>query len=359
MFVYLGFLVLLAGLIFLASHAPPPQGKGIVFFIFIILIGFSGLRGIVGSDTASYLLFYERFKDYDVVKLYLTKMEPVFVLLLALHSNMIDSKFLYLLMMSFFQAWLLWLIYKRSSSRYLFLLSYIFVFYFNFHFNTTRAAIAIMLLLIALTSESKKAKIASALLAPGFHFSVLFFYPLLFTRITFKYIIASTLLLLLICFLAYQNLDYLILKYASYQDYSFKKTTPISITGLLFSFSIITSVVVLRTSSRLFFGAALFALIALGISEFYPIGYRLWIFAFLIYLYFLLEELSSRTSKVNYLLFWAPVSLYFIISIYSMYNETATLERRISEGEDLEEAFKSTYIPYEFYWDDKDIDDIR
>lgn len=353
--VYLCFFFILSGLIFLASRVPTHQARILGFIIFILLIGFSGLRGLVGSDTVSYFLFYEQFKDLETVSDYLTKMEPVFVLLLTLHSNVIDSKFFYLLMMSAFQAWLLCLVYKRSSSKYLFLFCYILIFYLNFHFNITRAAIAAMLLLVALTSESGKVKLIAALLAPGFHFSVLFFYPLFFTRMSFKYFLVLAVFSLIGLLAIYQYLDFFLAKYHSYENYMSGRSTGVSLAGVLFFINVLMSVFILRKVSIVFLWVSCLLLLSLIVNEFYPIGYRLVTIGLLLYFYFLLEELSARPSKLNYLFFWAPVFLAFSIFMYGLINEVSVLEKRIAAGENLDNSLRSTYLPYEFYWADDEV----
>lgn len=353
--VYLCFFFILSGFIFLASRVPTHQARILGFIIFILLIGFSGLRGLVGSDTVSYFLFYEQFKDLETVSDYLTKMEPVFVLLLTLHSNVIDSKFLYLLMMSAFQAWLLFLVYKRSGSKYLFLFCYVLIFYLNFHFNITRAAIAAMLLLVALTSESGKVKLIAALLAPGFHFSVLFFYPLFFTRMSFKYFLMLAIFSLIGLLVIYQYLDFFLAKYHSYENYMSGRSTGVSLAGVLFFINVLVSVFILRKVSIVFLWVSCLLLLSLIVNEFYPIGYRLVTIGLLLYFYFLLEELSARPSKLNYLFFWAPVFLAFSIFMYGLVNEVSVLEKRIAAGEDLDNSLRSTYLPYEFYWADDEV----
>lgn len=355
MLVYLCFFFLLSWLIFLAGSVTVYQARAIVVIVFTLLVGFAGLRGLVGSDTVSYFLFYEQFKDPEVVSSYLTKMEPIFVLLLALHSNLVDSKFLYLFMMSVFQVWLLYLVYKKSSNRYLFLLCYVLIFYLNFHFNITRAAIAAMLLLVALTSDSGRIKVIAALLAPGFHFSVLFFYPLFFTRMSVKFFLALAVFSLAGFFVFYYYLDFFVAKYHSYESYMSGRSAGVSLAGVLFFVNVLASVFILRKVSFVFLWVSCLLMLSLIVNEFYPIGYRLVTIGLLLYFYFLLEELSARASKMNYVFFWAPVFLAFSIFMYGLVNEVPVLEKRIAAGEDLANSLRSTYLPYKFYWADDDV----
>lgn len=355
MYVYLSFFFVSSTLIFLASRAPISQAKTLVFIVFILLILFSGLRGLVGSDTSSYLLFYDLFKDPEMLSIYLAKMEPFFVLLVSLHSNIVDSKFMYIFMMSVFQGGLLYFVFRDSGNKYLFLLCYVLLFYLNFHFNTTRAAIAVMFFLISLTSESKKVKVFSAILAPGFHLSVLFFYPLLFTRMDLKSFLIFVLFLIFGFALLTQHVDFFIAKYNLYENYMGGNSSGISLSGSIMFVSVLASILFLRKLSRIFLGASFLFLSSIVINEFYSIGYRFIIIGLLLYLYFLLEELSKRNSRVGYFFFWAPVLLNFAILIKSIPEEPLKLEERALRGEDVSKAINSTYIPYEFYWNDSDI----
>lgn len=357
MLIYSFFYLLVSGLILFAAKTAPVQAKFLTAVVFLILILFAGLRGLVGADTLSYLMFYDQFQDAEVVASYLTKMEPIFVLLVAVHGYLVDSKFLYILTVSLLQAWILYLVFKQSSKRYYFLLFYVLLFYLNFHFNVTRAAIASMLFLLALTSESKKVKFLTAILAPGFHVSVLFFYPLLFTHLNLKRF------LLLVCssvvglLLVLQGFDYFAMKYNAYQNYLVGYSPGVSVYNVLIFISVLGSVVLLRKASLLYLAVSFFLLISLCVAEVFPIGYRLLSIGLLIYLFFLLEELSRGNYRLYYAFFWIPVALTFGSSFYGVLQETSRLEKRIEMGVGggLEFSLKSTYIPYQFYWADDDL----
>ncbi|MCY1509379.1 EpsG family protein [compost metagenome] len=341
----------------MAAMISQVQAKFLITAVFLILVLFAGLRGLVGADTLSYLTFYDQFKDPDVAASYLTKMEPIFVLLITAHSHLIDSKFLYILMISVLQTWILYLVFKQSSKKYYFLLFYILLFYLNFHFNVTRAAIAAMLFLLALTSSSTKVKLLSAILAPGFHVSVLFFYPLLFAHLNLKRFLLLVFLSIAGLILALQNFSYFVMKYNAYQDYLTGYPPGLSIYNIIIFASVILSIVFLRKFSFLYLAASLFLLISLCIAEVFPIGYRLLSIGLLIYLFFLLEELSRENYKLYYAFFWIPVALTFGSSFYGVLQETTRLEERIEMGigDGLDASLKSTYIPYQFYWADDDI----
>lgn len=359
MFVYFSFFVSLTGLIFLAGKAPLGQRNFLLLIIFAVLIVFAGLRGLVGSDTISYLNFYDQFKDPEALRNYLTKMEPIFVLLVGGHGYLLDSKLLYLIMMSCFQTWLLYLVFEKSRKGLLFLLFYILLFYLNFHFNIARAGVATMLLLLSLTTDSKKVKVLAVLMAPGFHFSVLFFYPLFFVKLDLRRFLFLAIFVIFALLLLFKNIDYFFAKYQSYLEYMQSGSSEVSLAGALIALNVLISIILLRSPSRMLLGSSLLLLLALIVEIYYSIGYRLVNMGLLFYLYFFLEYLSYRRYKWCYIFCWAPVFMVFTLSLHNMVNERSVLEARIASGESLDNALKSTYIPYEFYWQDSDVSQLQ
>lgn len=358
MFVYSVFFSFTVGLLFLARKVGERQSSALTYVVFACLILFAGLRGLVGSDTLSYLQAYESLSSLENFLYLLGKMEPLFVLVLSIHKYLFDSPFFYLFMMSAFQALLLWKVCENSSNKSFFLISYVLIFYLNFHFNIARSAVATMLFLYALTSRSKGAGILAAAFAPGFHVSVLFFYPLLFLRLRLNHVLVVLLLFLAFCGVFYQEIYDFSLKFMKYGEYLQGSSSGISIYGLLVMANVFVSVILFHRASVMFFGAALFLIMALLIYSFYPIGYRLVTVALLLYLFFLLEVLSAVKYSWYYMFFWAPVLLTFGAFVYAMTVEAEYLNARIADGEPRGDALESTYIPYEFYWVDKSIDDL-
>lgn len=355
MLIYSFFYLLVSGLILFAAKTSPMQAKFLTAVVFLILILFAGLRGLVGSDTFSYLMFYDQFKDPGVVAGYLTKMEPVFLLLIAVHGYLLDSKFLYIFMVSLLQVWILYLVFKKSSRKYHFLFFYIILFYLNFHFNITRAAIASMLFLLALKSESKNIKFLTAILAPGFHVSVLFFYPLLFVGLSLRRFLSLAFLTTVGVLFLLRNPDYFLTKYYIYQDYLAGYSSGVSAYNVLIFISVFFSIVMLRKVSFLYLAVSFLLLLSLCIAEIFPIGYRLRTIGLLLYFFFLLEELSRGNYRLYYIFFWFPVALTFGLSFYGVLKETSRVQERVVMGDHLDDALKSTYIPYQFYWQDDDL----
>lgn len=357
MLIYSCFYFFVSCLIFFAAKTSPVQAKFLTITVFLILILFAGLRGLVGSDTLSYLMFYDQFQDPEIAASYVTKMEPVFVLLVALHGYLVESKFLYILTVSLLQAWILYLVFNQSSRKYYFLLFYVLLFYLNFHFNVTRAAIAAMLFLLALTTESRKVKFLMAVLAPGFHVSVLFFYPLLFAHLNLKRFLVLVFSSVVGLLLVLQDFSYFVMKYNAYQDYLVGYSPGVSVYNVIIFINVVVSIIFLRKVSFLYLAVSFFLLISLCIAEIFPIGYRLLSIGLLLYLFFLLEELSRGSYRLYYAFFWIPVALTFGSSFYSVLQETTRLEERIEMGvgDGLNASLKSTYIPYQFYWADDDL----
>ncbi|WP_207886322.1 EpsG family protein [Pseudomonas sp. 30_B] len=358
MSVYILFFLLVTGLLLVARRLPSYQSSILVGIVFIILLLFAGLRGLVGSDTYSYLTAYNNLSDNDYFFYLLGRMEPLFVILAWAHSHIFNSGFLYIFTISLIQIFLLWKICENSADRCLFLVAYVLVFYLNFHFNITRAAIASMLLLYSLCSKSRSTSILAAILAPGFHVSVLLFYPLLFSRLGTKWILILLLSLFAALAVFYQELYDFSLKFLFYLDYLRGDSSGLSWYGTLITINVLASILLLPRVSYLFFGSAILLILSAVAYSFYPIAYRFIVIALLIYLFLILEVLSKSRYSWGYIFFWAPVALTFSVLIYGISEERTILEQRIASGEPLDNALESTYIPYEFYWQDESIDKL-
>jgi hypothetical protein len=353
MFVYASFFFLVVGFLLVARILPERQSSAVIYIVLVILILFAGLRGLVGSDTLSYLRAYEGLSNDDYFLYLLSTMEPLFVALLVGHKYLFDNSFLYLFMMSVFQVFLLWKVCENSSDRCLFLVAYALLFYLNFHFNIARSAIASMLFLYSLCSKSRSAGLLAAVLAPGFHVSVLMFYPLLLPRLGVKYFSIIVFICLAAAAVFYQEVYDFSLKFKFYADYLRRGASGVSIYGLLIMVNVVASVVLLSRANFLFFGSSLFLIVSIVLYGYHPIAYRFVTIALLLYLFFLLEALSRARYSWGYIFFWAPVILTFGVVVQGIANESDILNERINAGEPLEGALNSTYIPYEFYWDDE------
>ncbi|MDQ7985753.1 EpsG family protein [Pseudomonas sp. G34] len=357
MLVYMLFFFFVVGAALVARKLPDYQSSILLGVIFFVLLLFAGLRGLVGSDTISYLSAYKNISDKDYFLYSVGRMEPLFVIFMWLHKNVFDSGLAYIFTMSLIQVVLLWKVCKYSSDKCLFLVAYVLIFYLNFHFNIARAAIASMLLLYSLCSRSRAASVLAAILAPGFHVSVLLFYPLFFSRLSLK--VFS--LFLLFCFFAlvvfYEDFYEFSLKFRYYIDY-LQGAVGFSLYGFLISINVLGSVLFLPRVGRLFLFSAFYLIVAVVAYSFYPIAYRFITIALLVYLFFLLETLSRLRYSWGYMFFWLPVILSFGILVYGISEERIILERRIASGEPLENALESTYLPYEFYWLDSGIDSL-
>lgn len=353
MFVYASFLFLVVGLLFVARKLPERQSSAVICIVFVSLILFAGFRGLVGSDTLAYLRAYGYLSNNTNVLNLLGSMEPLFVLLLAAHKYLFDSSFLYLFMMSVFQVFLLWKVCENSSDKYLFLVAYVLLFYLNFHFNITRSAIASMLFLYSLCSRSRSAGLFAAALAPGFHVSILFFYPLLLPRLGVKYFSIIMISFFATAVVFIQELYDFALKFQTYTDYLRSGTSVVLVYCVLIIANVVASVVIVSRGRFLFYGSALFLIFSVVLYGYHPIAYRLVTVALLLYLFFLLEAIACVRRSWVYIFFWAPVVLTFSIVMQGVASETDMLIERINAGEPLEGALDSTYIPYGFYWDDE------
>lgn len=349
---YIAMYAVCGSLLLLAKRLVKNQANWILFLVLAILWLFAGMRGAVGSDTPSYLNLYSILSTPESIFFSMLAKEPGFVALLALHKAIFDSEILYIIMMSFLQASLLYAVVRSSSNRYIFLLCYVLLFYLNFHFNITRAALATMLFLYGLSGNSIVARRAALVFAPLFHLSILPFYLFFLKDISIKRI---ALLFLAIIILIAGSASWLVSfweKFLSYKDYGGSLGLGISISALVFVFSAIGSLIVLRGASYAFRFAVIFLILSHFLSFFYGIGYRYVITASLFYYYYLIEELTRSGRLVLWGFLWVPVILGFLMVLSGINNETKNLELKMTSGDLVSEALDSTYIPYRFFWDD-------
>jgi len=155
----------------------PSQRKILLALFFLALILFAGLRGSVGADTPAYARFFQLAADADGARLLLLQVEPAFVALLYFLRQLSESSLFFIFSYSLIQSFLIWRIYSKIEKK-LFILIYVLLFYVQFHFNTLRAGTATLLLLYSLVEDRRSLKYLAVILAPGFHASILIFYPL-------------------------------------------------------------------------------------------------------------------------------------------------------------------------------------
>lgn len=349
---YLAFYGIIFSLLILANKVVKKQAKYILTFVFVIIILFAGLRGLVGSDTGSYLLAYGYVSNIDNAISLSSKYEPGFLALLALHKILFNSEVLYILSMSIFQAFLLYAVIKNRSDKNIFLICYILIFYLNFHFNITRSAISAMLFLYSQCGKSVLMKRISLVLAPFFHLTILPFYLILIFRMRPKYILLLFLFLLIFINL---NIDFFagyIVKYSYYEFTLNESNTRIATSSMLLFFVAATSLIFLKKSTYLFKATTCFFLGSILLSMLIPIGYRYVITSSLFYIYYLIDQLSVSTFKYKNIFLFSTIALLFYGVVSGIAMESNNIQTRMNNGENISEALDSTYIPYKFFWSD-------
>lgn len=326
--------------------------KACIAFTFSILLLFSGLRGRVGSDTPQYIGYFQLSDSRAGAEFLLSILEPLFVALLVGLRYISDSNLFFIFVCSGLQSLLLLYIYKKSKNKN-FIFVYALIFYLNFHFNTLRAGFATLFFLAALAADRKTYRYLFLLAAPGFHFSILVFYPLIFFSGKALRVIPIIIVVLsvIIFFIGFSGFAFD--KLYSYDGYLVESGRASILFALANGVFYLVSAYFVRGISQYSFRSAIFLAICYGALMFFPIFYRFIILGHVIYFYGLLEG----GGKLNFQnksswLFLPLFVLLFLQGAYGVYNESEALERRSRAGEDVVQALESTYIPYKFYWDD-------
>lgn len=153
---------------------------------YFILLIFSGLRGFVYTDFASYYPFYEMIGDLkDLPYVFLVKgWEPGFIIYTYLCKLLVPNYFAWNFISTAIDLSLLYVFLKRYSPNQLLSLMIFFVMGFTaLEFNVLRNAKAIFIFLISIKyiEERNLLKYSFAiLLAFMFHTSAIFYWPLYF-----------------------------------------------------------------------------------------------------------------------------------------------------------------------------------
>jgi hypothetical protein len=357
MIVYISFFLMMGLLTFLRSKVFLNQKKFLTVSVFFILALFSGLRGTVGSDTLNYLNIYSQSPEISEFFSVSWPVEPGYLLLNSIHNSIFDNGFLYFLVYSFFQAFLVITLSRKNENPSLFLFIYILIFYLNFHFNILRAGTATLFLLLALQSKSSFKAIVLFALGISFHFSIMVAFPLLLVGRGLSlrhFIYISFGILSLVGMFFYSFFDLILLKVLSYasSDIYNRSSYPI----ILFFTSIIFVSTILSYKGRVpkvYFVSGILLLLSLLVNFYVPGFYRVTLIYLVIFFWYL-----TNFFKFNYSVYAASYFLFFFYHAYvalnGIYGEKAALQHQASLGDPriTAEVLETTYIPYDFYWND-------
>lgn len=353
MIIYVSFYSLMGFLFLMSSNTSGRQKKFFAWVLFLLIFLFAGIRGLTGSDTPAYLHFFQLASSFEGVIELLQFIEPAFVLVNVLIRGIFEDNYYFLLLYSALQTGLLYLIYIKIKNK-IFILIYILIFYLNFHFNTIRAGTAALLLLYYLVEERRHLKFGAALLAPGFHVSILVFYPFFLYRFSIK----QTLALMLsaaICFFFFRDYVGIFLdKGIGYADYLADFSSGPSLLSLMVIVYILFSMYFLRDNGRLYLMSGSLVITMYVISWFFPVGQRLIFMSQLFYFYFLLLGMNEKfLQQIKFIFLWPLVALMFLLNLLNIVNETEILEKRVNAGDLNSFVLESTYVPYKLYWQDQ------
>lgn len=145
-----------------------------------LLVAFSGLRGMVGADTAAYHAAFLDFEPLHGSAEDWSRFEPLFMVAMAAIKLVTRDPYIFVLSIAVLQGVLLYLILRKWSASYLFLFAYLCYFYLQAHFNILRSGVAALALVLAYRHlEDDRDNWHILLLACLFHYSALLIVPVL------------------------------------------------------------------------------------------------------------------------------------------------------------------------------------
>lgn len=351
MLIYSIFYALIIALFIIIINSNRKTSHFTSFIIFFILLLFAGLRGFTGSDTISYVKAFQLARTINSEFIFY-QFEPFFSILLIVIGKIFSSGFYFILIFSLIQTYILYIVYKGIKNK-IFLLVYVLLFFLNFHFNTIRAGLAALLILLLLVTDNIKLKVILAIVAPGIHSSILFFYPFFIFKYKKSYYKIYLAFSLIATTLIYLNSNYLKIYFDKIDLYDFYLVSGqsfVSNVTIMQIFYLLASIFIMKNTSFKFKLSGGLIIIFFALSQRYPIIYRMIILSQLFYFYFMLERLNeSLFTRVKLIFLWPHVFLIFTLNFTALSNETNNLNNRTDVHPD---AFDSTYIPYKFYWND-------
>jgi hypothetical protein len=345
-YIFYGFVFLLL------SAAGMTSGAARSLFVWIVFGGlfiFSGIRGSVGIDTFQYMQIYELIDEPGMFWLYLSKKEPLFVVFTYFHKIIFDSIVFYFASISFIQTALLYFVYKKAGRYLVLIFFYVLIVYFEMHFNTLRAGLAALLLALSLLELSLKRKVVLFILAGGFHFSVFLFAPLVVASLPgskTKRVLISIGIVFLAAFVVVYFDAYLAKKAGDYfgQADGFK----VSYSGFLFIVLLILSLLLEKKADFLYFLVVLYLVGILAIRNIFPVFYRFFNVALLLYIVFGLRHFKGNKGAVSALAYGVYIILLFLNG--ALFVSSIIYQKEKYDGSVVNVDF--LYDPYEFYFDD-------
>jgi hypothetical protein len=337
-------------LLFLSTSENKKLSQLSFLAVFSILAIFSGIRGDVGQDTHSYQLIYESLESTSDLFSLLGKMEPVYVIFMYLHKNIIDNVTLLFFMTSTVQAILLYYASKPLKHRRFFLIVYLLVFYLEFHFNTLRASVSLLLFLTALSSQKKKNKIIFNCLACLTHISIL---PFVFIAISgysrlLKYSLIFIIVLIVFIFHSLGYSEAFIGKAIRYGLLDIKGIE----VNIIFLGLIILGIAMIFLESRIS-KSLLFSFVFLSLSFFIysstDIGYRIYFMVSIVFVYICSKQKLFSISKLSLRPFFAFLVCLYVVTGLLRWNSYYDEKAQIIDGEGGRLDF--TMMPYQTFDD--------
>lgn len=317
------------------------------------LVLFSGLRDLVGIDTASY---HEVFKNLDPAEFpfddWLT-FEPLFSAYMWIFKTLLNDANFFMLGVSLLQGVVLFFIVRNQPGRFLFLFVYLCGFYIQNQFNIVRAGTAVLLLICAYTQRLEgRSGFIAAFSAVLFHYSALVFLPFVLVGIGRKniYIFCSVVFFAILVLL--MGGDRFADKFEAYFIKSaFYSSGQIELTPFYFMTTFFAVAAHFYAGDRhsKWQGFLFIFLMSLKILQMaYPVLWRLHDMAYFLWFSVLAFSLQGRVASPGgiALIVLSLLNLFFV-TFNNIENEESRLADRLNRtGEVSEAAFDAPLLPY-------------
>lgn len=320
------------------------------------LVLFSGLRDLVGVDTASY---HEVFNSIDPAEFpfddWLT-FEPLFSAYMWIFKVLLNDANFFMLGVSLLQGAILFFIIRRQQNKLLFLFVYLCGFYIQNQFNIVRAGTAVLLLVCAYTQRLEgRSGIVAAFAAVLFHYSALVFLPFVLVGIGRRniYIILSVACFLVLVFVT--GGDRFVDKFEAYFiKSSFYASGQVELTPFYLLTTFFALVAHFYAGDRHSKAQGLLFVFLMSLKVLlmaYPILWRLHDMAYFIWFSVLAFSWRGRVASLGgtALVVLSLLNLFFV-TLNNIENEGDRLADRLNRtGEVSESAFDAPLLPYKTF----------
>lgn len=360
MFPYIVVLVPICLTLLILRIGHPRMQKAAAYICLLGITLFAGLRGYVGIDTYTYHAIF-RNAQAETLWSVLSRVEPLFALLIKCSGFLSSNSFLFIALISLFQGFVLLKLIKGSRAPADFMAVYISSFFLAFEFNILRSGTSILFLILAsrrMEDRNRRSFYLYGFLAVLCHYSaIVAFLPMLFMKV--EGLKAKLKLILVLVSVMAGAFVFIVSNDAQFQKYVFyfvdlRTNVPPSYVALLFRVMIyFTLFICIVNKMNYLMTSSLFLiwlLLRLAMINFVFID-RIEIMVSAILLFAALE---LRLSGWRLRLRAVSVVLLVLGGLYSTIKGLGIREEELTRGVITldEDHSMSPYVPYKFFWEE-------